>query len=160
VYFFESIVYCRGFGATSFRIAEIIQLDRLPVYIYSKGELWSPYGTSNISVQSLGYVGEMGTLHNMLQILQKVTESEIKDKLNKIQLARHYYTYDGVMDQLEYFFVGLFELSDVRCQKVPLIHTWAFWWESVKHRFWCWYTPTTMSDCPLSLAANTLPANH
>lgn len=142
----------RGYGATSFRLAEVVQLERIPVYIYSKNDRWAPYEHSNISIDSIGYSGEMGSLGRLMDQLRQVSDVEFAEKLERVKLARHYYTYEGVMDQIEMFFRAPLVEGALSCQRVPQIHTWAFWWESVKFQFFCYLNPEYSRYCPQQLA--------
>jgi len=45
----------RGFGRTSFRLAEIIQIGRIPIYLYSDVP-WIPYPGTNISMENFAYL--------------------------------------------------------------------------------------------------------
>lgn len=142
----------RGFGPTSFRLAEIVQLERIPVYIYSKGERWAPYEGSNISIDSIGFGGEVGSLNRLVDELRHVSAMEFAAKLERVRRARHFYTYEGVMDQLEMFFRAPLVEGALTCHSVPRIHTWGFWWETVKFRLKCFWNPEYDRHCPEQLA--------
>lgn len=130
----------RGYGATSFRLAEIVHLNRIPVYIYSKGDKFAPYLGSNISVDAIGYSGEQGSLKALVDKLVRATDEELALKLQRVKAARYYYTYDGAMDQIDMFFNGPGRLGDLRCMQVFTVHTWAFWWNMTKKKIEClWY---------------------
>ena len=142
----------RGFGPTSFRIAEIVQLERIPVYIHSKGERWSAYDHSNISIDSIGFSEEIGSLDRLVEQLKHVTAEELAMKLERVKQARHFYTYEGVMDQLELFFKEPLVQSALSCQRVSRIYTLGFWWESFKFRLHCYWNPDYHRYCPQQLA--------
>lgn len=142
----------RGYGATSFRLAEIVQLERIPVYIHSKDERWAPYEGSNISIDAIGFSGAVGSLHRLVDQLRHVSDEEFAKKLERVRLARHYYTYEGVMDQLAMFFRAPLVEGSLSCRSVPRIHTWQFWWESVKFRLNCYWNPEYNRYCPQQLA--------
>ena len=62
------------------------------------------YIGSNISIESIGYIARLGQLDALVKRLAMVTDEEVRDKLHKVKLARYYYTYEGVMTQIEMFF--------------------------------------------------------
>lgn len=130
----------RGYGATSFRLAAIVHLNRIPVYIHGIGNKFAPYPDSNISIDAIGYSGEQGSLKTLVEKLARATDEELAMKLRRVKAARYYYTYDGAMDQLDMFFNGPGRLGALRCMQVFPVHTWAFWWTMTKKKIEClWY---------------------
>ena len=148
----------RGFGRTSYRIAEIIQLGRIPVYMYDEDE-WLPYGgmhaniyypyyinaftcthifsfiyeyicihtclciDSNISVKSFGFSGKLGSMCELAKQFKETSTIDVYKRNEQIKFARQYYTYSGVMKQLEAFFSDpLGESGGCRltCVRVPM----------------------------------------
>jgi len=100
----------QGFGRTSFRLAEVVQVGRIPVYIYNDIP-WVPYVGSELSVYELGYVGRVRHLEPLIKHLAQIKHekldtinSEIHQKLMKVKNARDAYTYTGVIQQIELFF--------------------------------------------------------
>ena len=99
----------RGFGRTSYRLAEIIQTGRIPIYLYDDYE-WLPYRGTNISFNSLGYGLSIDGMNVTQSIwLAQEIASLVKDPIRiekmllSVQSVRPYYTYDGVMKQIELF---------------------------------------------------------
>ena len=45
----------RGYGRTSFRISEIIQIGRIPIYIYDDIP-WIPYENTPYDLSNIGYI--------------------------------------------------------------------------------------------------------
>lgn len=102
----------QGFGRTSFRMAEVVQVGRIPVYIYNDIP-WVPYVGSEFSVYEIGYVGRVRHLESLIKHLAHIksdrSESgEIQVKLGKVKAARNVYTYEGVLQQMEMFFTRPF----------------------------------------------------
>lgn len=93
----------RGFGRASFRLAEIVQLGRIPVYLYDDYP-WLPYTGSNVSLSEIGFVGRLGHFQEVFTSIRKFSTEDIIAKLQKVKLARHAYTYAGVMDEIDRFF--------------------------------------------------------
>lgn len=111
----------RGFGRASFRLAEIIHIGRIPVYLFDDLP-WVPYPGSNVSADSIGYLAQSGSLRKIVEIIQKATPAEIKEKLRRVHAARPYYTYEGVIQQISLFFQDPLGPNGglLRCTKVPI----------------------------------------
>lgn len=93
----------RGFGRASFRLAEIIQLGRIPVYLYDDAP-WAPYERSALSVDHVGYKGKLGHLGELVRMLAAQSNATIYEKLRRVQTARPHYTLEGTLDQIDLFF--------------------------------------------------------
>ena len=92
----------RGFGRASFRLAEIIQLGRIPVYLYDDAP-WAPYERSPFGVEHVGYQGQLGRLAALVRHLKAQSNATVFDKLARVAAARRYYTLDGTLDQIDLF---------------------------------------------------------
>eukprot|EP01036_Dinobryon_divergens_P022690 gene22690-30972_t len=114
----------RGYGRNSFRFAESIQLGRIPVFLYTDLP-WIPYQNSSISVETYGFSAGLtsseNTLVSMVQQLRKVTDKELMHKLQILKEVRFYFTYAGVVQQIEKFFEDPFGPGGgyLRCTKHP-----------------------------------------
>ncbi len=93
----------QGFGRTSYRLSEIIQAGRLPVYLYGD-EAWIPYANSSFSVTSFGFVATFGSTEEVVLAIKNISSEEIQHRLQLMQNARPLYTYAGILNQLELFF--------------------------------------------------------
>eukprot|EP01041_Mallomonas_annulata_P001111 gene1111-2158_t len=95
----------RGYGRTSFRMVEIIQLGRVPVYLYSDMP-WIPYEGSEADFHHLGLVVNKGNITTMVKTVKAMAADPVRMEtwLSAVSKARHMYTYDGVMKQIEMFF--------------------------------------------------------
>eukprot|EP01041_Mallomonas_annulata_P014327 gene14327-30500_t len=112
----------RGFGRTSYRLAEVVNIGRIPVYLYDDVP-WIPYAGTNVSVEAFGLIGQMGNMVGLVSQLVSVSRSELDvvHRLEMVRQANEYYTYEGVLKQIELF------LSDplgpkggyLRCSPVP-----------------------------------------
>jgi len=120
----------RGFGRTSFRFAEIIQMGRVPVYLWDDVP-WIPYAGTSIRIEIFGlrnlaekYMSqrlvrrlydlkvEKEPYHNLVKELHdlKVNKRETYSKLlQAVKEVRHFYTYKGVMEQIEHFIADPFD---------------------------------------------------
>ena len=96
----------RGYGRTSYRLAEIIQLGRIPVYIFDDFE-WLPYLGTNASPVDMGYSTQLGRIGLTLDRLKKdkPDKETISKLLAKVKQNREWYTYEGVLSQIELFII-------------------------------------------------------
>lgn len=92
----------RGYGRSSFRTAEIIQIGRLPVYLYDDVP-WLPYIGTNMSLTNFGYMGRLNFLFRVMREIASTNEAQLMARLEKILLVRRLYTYEGVLEQIELF---------------------------------------------------------
>lgn len=92
----------RGFGRTSYRMSEVIQMGRLPVYMFDDVP-WLPYIGTNASIDNLGWVAYR-PYRTLVNRLAQTSDEEITRKLEAVKKYRSAYTYEGVLDQLELFF--------------------------------------------------------
>jgi hypothetical protein len=107
----------RGFGRSSFRLAEIIQIGRIPIYIYDD-IAWAPYTNSNSSVANIGYQVHVDEVSALIKKLKNVSINEVVVRNQRIREARPMYTYEGVLQQLEFFFSG--QKCSLSCHTLPL----------------------------------------
>lgn len=100
----------RGWGRTSYRLAEIIQLGRIPIYIYDDHE-WLPYRNSNISITGNNGYGFSVDGFNSQKVEQLATEiaknrntpAHREIMMERVKNVRKYFTYEGVIEQIELF---------------------------------------------------------
>ncbi|KAH8739405.1 putative transmembrane protein [Cryptosporidium ryanae] len=81
----------RGFGRTSFRLYETIQLGTIPIYIWEDLG-WFPYDNM---LSELGVILESSDIGNIPQILSDIGENEIRKKLDIISKNNYWFTYQG-----------------------------------------------------------------
>jgi hypothetical protein len=115
----------RGYGRTSFRFAESIQIGRIPVFLYSDLP-WIPYQghgatVTNISIEKYGFVANADQIPAVIETIKKLSVEEYNQKMEKLKLVRHYFTYQGVMEQIERFLHDPFgpHGGDLRCTAHP-----------------------------------------
>lgn len=96
----------RGYGRSSFRFAESIQMGRIPVFLYNDIP-WIPYQGSEFSIETYGYVagltGSENTLVELVQNLSKLTADEYAAKLYRLSEVRHAFTYHGILHEIDMF---------------------------------------------------------
>ena len=93
----------RGYGRTSYRLSEVIQCGRIPIYMYDDIP-WFPYQGSNYSIEALGFLVTFGeSMSTTIQTMKTHNDSNVISRLEKIKKARYYYTYPGVIEQIDKF---------------------------------------------------------
>jgi hypothetical protein len=125
----------RGYGRSSFRYAESIQIGRIPVFLWDDVP-WIPYHGTNLSIEHFGFQrglhtrkvstpdgGEKElTLEGVVQEMADMTEHEYKRKLARLHDARWHFTYPGVLHQIEMFIANPFDHhkgGNLRCGHHP-----------------------------------------
>jgi len=79
-------------------------MGRVPVYIYDDRP-WLPYDYpgSTISLNRLGYMGQLGSLPHLVHTLKAVSNATLLQKLAEVKRARRFYTMEGVLEQIGLF---------------------------------------------------------
>jgi len=88
----------RGYGKTSFRINESLNLGAIPVYIYD--EPWIPF-EDELDFNEYGVLLHQGQLDDLDNILKSYNQEKINKMLEKgEEVYREYYTYEGCYDKI------------------------------------------------------------
>jgi hypothetical protein len=109
----------RGYGRTSYRLAEVVQIGRVPVYMYDDHP-WLPYEGTNISINTFGFSEQMGHMRDTAKRMKALTEAQHRVLLQQVRAVREHYTYEGVMRQIEAFLrdpLGV-DGGQLRCAKL------------------------------------------
>jgi hypothetical protein len=112
----------RGFGRTSFRLSEIIQMGRIPVYLYAK-LAWIPYSGTSADLRRIAFVGgqlELDDLGDKLAIAAS-NSTFVESALQHIVEHRELFTYNGVLKQISQFFQDPLgpQGGFLRCERFP-----------------------------------------
>lgn len=105
-----------GFGLGTFRLSEVIQIGRIPVLIHKLNEDWVPYEGTEMSVTQLGYQVEISHIKRFVEDISLELDIVLKKKLERVRVARHLYTYEGLMDQIIQFLKDPFVNGYLRCR--------------------------------------------
>lgn len=91
----------RGFGPSSFRISETIQLGSIPIYVYDDaGGAWLPYQKS-IDWTKMAIVLHENDIHKLGDIItQKEKTGEMKKMIKYINEKKHMFTYDYMLNYI------------------------------------------------------------
>ena len=85
----------RGYGKSSFRMYEALNLQSIPVYVYD--EQWLPY-TELLDWKKMAVLIHVKDIPTMYETLQKITDQEVADMLAYYEQHKHLFTYDGMCE--------------------------------------------------------------
>jgi hypothetical protein len=116
----------RGFGRNSFRYTEIIQLGRVPVFLWDDVP-WIPYEGTSLGADSLGLSAGLShpgrPMYDLVSRAASMPEAEFQAKLAAVRGAREHFTFAGVLKQIELLLANPFSEepggSSLRCTKHP-----------------------------------------
>lgn len=106
----------RGYGRNSYRLTEVIQTGRIPVYIYND-VIWLPYYDS-INWTDFSIISHINQLEQTVDRIKNTSEEEIRKMRNKIiNLYESHFTLKATMKHIKLFLLYGFSESDLRCSK-------------------------------------------
>ena len=104
----------RGFGRTSFRLTEALQMDLIPVYIYSD-VAWVPYADL---FSQIGFMSDMNSIGQLIDELLEFPVSRLEKMEERIAtLIKSHFCPEGILHQIGLFMTG--KENDLRCQALP-----------------------------------------
>jgi len=107
----------RGYGRTSYRLAESIQMGRVPVFIFSD-ILWVPYPHL---YKKFGYAANIYNIERALLDVLQASPAEIARRESVLtSISESHFTYLGVIEQISLFLISGHSESDLRCQTLPV----------------------------------------
>ncbi|KAF7457084.1 Exostosin family protein [Cryptosporidium felis] len=89
----------RGFGRTSFRLYETVQLGTIPIYIWDDIN-WIPFGNL---MERIGIILHVSEMENLVDILNSIRKEDLEDKFEEIKKFKPWFTYLGVT----YYIIGV-----------------------------------------------------
>jgi hypothetical protein len=128
----------RGYGRTSFRLAEVVQGGFLPIVVYDD-ILWVPYRTS--IWPEIGFDVQIDQLEAFLSSLKDVPNTTGQEMLAANARYAHLFTFEGVLDEIQLFLTQP-SASRLECQKLPA-GSGSLEWDSGA----CGDTKDKQSDC-------------
>jgi len=115
----------RGFGRSSFRFVEIVQLNLVPVYVYDDHD-WTAYKESPASASRIGYsvaVKDFGAWCYKIASPAFNLQCEYEKKLEMVKIfAKSHYSFEGIMQQISYFLQGD-SRGNLKCQRHPTVQS-------------------------------------
>ena len=104
----------RGWGRTSYRLYEMLNLGLIPIHVYYDIP-WLPYPDL---YKKIGFSTDLEGLPNLLKNINDMDLQELERKEERIRsLKATHFTYEGVLNQISLFMKD--GGSDLRCQKLP-----------------------------------------
>jgi hypothetical protein len=110
----------RGFGRTSFRLAEIIQMGRIPIYLYND-VAWLPYLGTNVSLAAMQLSASFMEIEPFVQHISYLSKNAtaLNALYQQFDELRPLYTYEGIMQQINLFFQDPLQAGYLRCVPFP-----------------------------------------
>eukprot|EP00434_Breviolum_minutum_P032932 symbB.v1.2.029133.t1/scaffold3148.1/size62448/2 len=109
----------RGFGRNSFRCTEVLQMGRVPIYVWNDIP-WTFY--PNLwDNEIIGFSAQVGKIEETLDHIAKDVSLEQLERMEEkiLSMRDTHFTYEGVMDQISKFMTGRDGGSDLRCTVYP-----------------------------------------
>jgi hypothetical protein len=85
----------RGYGKSSFRMYEALNIGSVPVYVYD--EPWLPY-TEILDWKKMAVLIHVKDIPNMYRTLQQITDKEIEEMLAYYDQHKQLFTFDGMCE--------------------------------------------------------------
>ncbi|CAK9078511.1 unnamed protein product [Durusdinium trenchii] len=105
----------RGWGRNSFRTIELLQMGRIPVYVWSD-EPWLFY-RHLWDQEQIGFASHFTELPQTFDhIAADIHKLEAMEQ-RILELRESHFSFDGVIQQISQFLLG--ERTDLRCQRLP-----------------------------------------
>jgi hypothetical protein len=75
----------RGYGRSSYRFAEIVQVGRIPVYMFNDFP-WASYEETPAAISEFGFQSQQGNAVNLVEAIYAVVknDSELNIRLQKV----------------------------------------------------------------------------
>ncbi len=119
----------RGYGRSSYRVAEIVQMGRIPVVLFND-VAWLPYDHTALDFRQFGLVGKAGQMGVLMKQIVEMSAEEEARRLQRVKEVRQWYTYAGVLEQIRLFLLHPLSESEgegegggeggyLRCIRVP-----------------------------------------
>jgi hypothetical protein len=88
----------RGYGRSSFRFFEAIQLNTIPVYFWDDVE-WLPY-KDIIDYSKFAVSIHTNNIPNTAEILKSITDSQYNSMLEELEKVKYYFTLEGMSNYI------------------------------------------------------------
>lgn len=88
----------RGYGRSSFRFFEAMQLDTIPVYVWDDIE-WLPY-KELLDYSTFAVSIHKKDIYRLYDILQSISDEKYRSMLNHLQQVQHHFTLEGMAEYI------------------------------------------------------------
>lgn len=85
----------RGFGSTSFRVAETIQLGTLPIYVWEQ-EAWLPYS----NLLDWNDFAIVVSSHKLAELPEKIRQADVGKMQEALKKVQHMFTYKYTIEYI------------------------------------------------------------
>jgi hypothetical protein len=99
----------RGYGRSSFRFFEAMQLDTIPVYFWDDVE-WLPY-KDILDYSKFAVSIHTSNIPKTVEILNAITEEQYKSMIEELKRVREYFTLEGMSKYIVNHLVSLYSRS-------------------------------------------------
>mmetsp|Transcript_166196 Transcript_166196/g.403777 ORF Transcript_166196/g.403777 Transcript_166196/m.403777 type:complete len:436 (-) Transcript_166196:65-1372(-) len=104
----------RGFGRTSYHLAEALQMGVIPIHVYID-QPWIPYPRA---YEKLGLATTVEGLPAVMERLMRLSDAEVEQlEARVVKFAESHYSLQGMTKQIASFLAG--GSSDLVCQRLP-----------------------------------------
>eukprot|EP00408_Alexandrium_pacificum_P063023 CAMPEP_0171174484 /NCGR_PEP_ID=MMETSP0790-20130122/10751_1 /TAXON_ID=2925 /ORGANISM="Alexandrium catenella, Strain OF101" /LENGTH=473 /DNA_ID=CAMNT_0011639359 /DNA_START=61 /DNA_END=1482 /DNA_ORIENTATION=+ len=104
----------RGYGRTSYHVAEVIQRGLIPIQVYTDMP-WVPFPKV---FEKIGYTTDIAGLPTLLEHLWRLSDDEVREREEAVVAAtKSHFNADAVMEQMKAFFLD--GPTDLVCQRLP-----------------------------------------
>ena len=101
----RAILSPRGFGRGCFRTFELLQMGYIPIILFDDYK-WLPYDTPEFPWNEMAIVGMNSEFDRVYNELMAINEEKRQMMRKKILEYKHYFTYEGIMEQIAWFMHG------------------------------------------------------
>eukprot|EP00040_Diaphanoeca_grandis_P017266 m.89781 g.89781 ORF g.89781 m.89781 type:complete len:517 (-) comp26332_c0_seq2:210-1760(-) len=106
----------RGYGRSSYRVDEAIQMGLIPVFVYDDVP-WVPYESY---WSKFGYVANLSEIPKLLVSINNTSTEELERKEIEVRkFAKSHYSWEGVVQQITNFMTQTNGGGDLKCQRLP-----------------------------------------
>jgi hypothetical protein len=111
----KTVLCPRGYGRTSFRLSEVLQMGLIPIYIYNDFPWVAYYDSVNWS--SFGYIVQVDKLAELLrEVHEKLTREKVSRMRERVRSLYHtHWTPEASLGQIFNLLNYGFGRSDLRC---------------------------------------------
>ena len=88
----------RGYGRSSFRFFEAMQLDTIPVYVWDDVE-WLPY-KEILDYSTFAVSIHKKDIKKLYDILQSISDEKYRSMVENLKQLRHYFTLEGMAEYI------------------------------------------------------------
>ena len=101
----------RGYGPSSFRFFELMQLGVIPVYVHDH-ENGLPY-TDVLDYSKFGVIIHIDEIQNLPDILNKISDEQYEQMLKEMDEVHHWFTPEGICEYVQQYMTDILYCQDL-----------------------------------------------